>query len=115
MKMGMEFWMAHITALKLEAVPVSEYAKRHGLAVKSLYYWRHKLDCSSEAPQVASKPAKSASTSQFVALRITAIARHQNHCTLALPSGIRLEMSALPSPDWLAALACATQAMQGVR
>ncbi len=43
MKMGMEFWMAHIMALKLEAVPVSEYAKRYDLAMKSLYYWHHKL------------------------------------------------------------------------
>ena len=73
MKMGMEFWMAHIMALKLEAVPVNAYAKRHDLAVQSLYYWRRKLDCPNEASQVASTPAKSAPASQFVALRMNAI------------------------------------------
>lgn len=97
MQMGAEFWATHVAAAKLEVIPASEYAKQHGLAVKSLYYWRRKLKKSNMAdvvPQVG----------KFVALRIAPGGSRPNNCTLVLPSGLRLEMSALPQPEWLAAL-----------
>lgn len=31
MKMGTEFWVGHVAAAKLETIPASEYARRHGL------------------------------------------------------------------------------------
>ena len=57
MNMGAEFWMAHVEAARQEAIPASEYARRHGLAVKSLYYWRRKLQKSGkiDAPLSAGK------------------------------------------------------------
>jgi len=97
MKMGTEFWAAHVASSKLEAIPASEYARRHGFSVKSLYYWRRKLKQSDTAD--ASQPA-----GKFVALRIAPGGFRPSHCTLALPSSLRLEMSALPQPEWLAAL-----------
>ena len=100
MQMGAKFWATHVAAAKLEAIPASEYARRHGLAVKSLYYWRRKLKQSgtADARQSAGK---------FVALRIAPGGFRPNNCTLVLPSGLRLEMSALPQTEWLAALVCA--------
>jgi len=97
MNMGAEFWMAHVAACELETTPASEYAKRYDLSVKSLYYWRRKLKQSdtADAPLPAGK---------FVALRIAPGGSRPNNCTLALPYGLSLEMSALPQPDWLAAL-----------
>jgi len=105
MKMGTEFWAAHVASSKLEAIPASEYARRHGLPVKSLYYWRRKLKQSdtSDALQPAGK---------FVALRIAPGGFRPSSCTLALPSGLRLEMSALPQPEWLAALVRAVPVMR---
>lgn len=105
MQMGAEFWAAHVAAAKLEAIPASEYARRHGLLVKSLYYWRRKLKKSdkADAPLLAGK---------FVALRIAPGGSRPNNCTLALPSGLRLEMSVLPPPEWLAAL---VRAVPGIR
>ena len=105
MKIGTEFWGAHVAAAKLEAIPASEYARRHGISVTALYYWQRKL-------KETGKASESAQASQFVALRIAAGGPRQNNCTLELPSGLRLEMSALPAPDWLAALA---RAVPGVR
>ena len=105
MKMGAEFWAVHVAAAKLEAIPASEYARRHGLAVKSLYYWRRKL--AHEDITGASVTA-----SKFVALCIAPGTARQNNCTLELPSGLRLEMNALPQPEWLAALA---HAVKGAR
>ena len=103
--MGKEFWMAHVAANQLEAVPASEYARRHGLAVKSLYYWRRKL-------KQSDKSDASLTAGKFVALRIAPGGLRAASCTLALPSGLRLEMSALPQPEWLAAL---VHAVPGIR
>ena len=97
--------MAHVAASQLETIPASEYAKRHGLAVKSLYYWRRKLSKSDKTD--AALPA-----GKFVALRIAPGGARPNNCTLALPSGLRLEMSALPQPEWLAALVRAVPGMR---
>ena len=105
MKMGTEFWAAHVAASQRESINLSEYARRHGLSVKSLFYWRRKLKQSdtADAPQPAGK---------FVALRIAPGGFRANSCTLELPSGLRLEMSALPQPEWLAAL---VRAVPGIR
>lgn len=97
MKMGTEFWAAHVAAAKLETISASEYARRHGIAVTALYYWQHKLKATGEA--IPPGPS-----SKFVALRVAEAPRCANNCTLMLPSGLRLEMSALPAPEWLAAL-----------
>ncbi len=101
--MGTEFWAAHVAAAKLEAIPASEYARRHGFAVKSLYDWHRKL-------VREDKTGASVSVNKFVALRIAPGAACQNYYTLELTCGLRLEiMSALPSPEWLAAVSRAAQ------
>jgi hypothetical protein len=105
MNMGAEFWMAHVVAARQEAIPASEYAKRHGLAVKSLYYWRRKL-------QKSGKTDAPLSAGKFVALHIAPGGSRPNNCALELPCGLCLEMSALPKPEWLAAL---VRAVPGVR
>lgn len=99
-----EFWTSHVEALQREGVAVSVYARRHGLALASLYYWRRKLKMAADA---------GAATSKFVALRLVSAAPAvaAAACTLLLDSGVRLEMTALPSPSWLAAF---EQARSGV-
>ena len=117
MKMGTEFWVEHVAAAKLETISASEYARRHGLSVSALYYWQHKLRAATaDTPKELSKHAKSAHASKFVVLHVADIAAERAcRCTLVLPSDMRLEMSALPSPEWLTALVRAAQATQGVR
>ncbi len=92
MKSRTEFWTAHVAAVKREAISASSYARQHGLSIAALYYWQRKLKSN----------AKNSDASKFVALRIA----EQRPClfTLVLPSGLHLEMSALPAPKWLAAL-----------
>lgn len=103
MKMGTEFWVAHVSAAKLEAISASEYAKRHGLSVAALYYWQRKLKSNVV-------PGDGGQESKFVALRVAA--QRPGTCTLVLPSGLHLEMSALPAPEWLTAL---ERALPGAR
>lgn len=97
-----KFWMAHVQAAGLVSAPASKYAKQHGLAVKSLYYWRRKLEGAKPAQQTGINPIPSVPGNKFVALHVAA--PRQIHCTLSLPSGLRLEMSVLPQPEWIAAL-----------
>ncbi len=92
MKNRTEFWTAHVAAVKHEAISASAYARRHGLSIAALYYWQRKQKSN----------AKISDASKFVTLRVAE--QRPCLCTLVLPSGLHLEMSALPTPEWLAAL-----------
>ena len=97
MKNTTEFWTKHVAAIRQEGVAVTVYAKRHGLSLASLYYWRQKL-------LVVDGKEASTAHGKFVAVRIAEASLPSGACTLILPSGLRLEMSALPTPAWLVAL-----------
>jgi len=103
MTIGNEFWAAHVVAAKLEAISASEYARQHGLSVAALYYWQRKLKSNAGASEDGQE-------SKFVALCVAD--RCPSFCSLVLSSGLHLEMTALPSPEWLAALG---RALPGVR
>ena len=105
MKSTTQFWQRHARAVERGTSSTSAYAKRHGLAVSTLYYWRAKLKAATPKVEATGPAAK------FVALRVVdgAHTPRGNHCTLILPVGIRLEMAALPAPEWLAALGHAAQ------
>lgn len=113
MKPSAQFWQRHALAARRSTSSTSVYAKRHGLAVSTLYYWQSKLKAAAPAVDVVG------SASKFVALRVVegASTPRPNHCTLVLPAGIRLEMTALPAPEWLAAVghAALSHAAQGAR
>ena len=108
MQAGLEFWAPHVAALEQESVAVAVYAKRHGLALHSLYYWRQKIKT---AAQTSGSPEPS---SAFVALTMSepVLAQPSGGCTVVLGAGVRVELAALPSAEWLAALG---RAMQGAR
>lgn len=95
MQRGTEFWVAHVAAARLEGGSSSAYARRHHLTVSALYYWQRKLKNQDQTgPQGRSD--------RFIALPVAA--PRPERCTLMLPSGMRLDLSALPPPEWLAAL-----------
>ena len=75
---------------------------------KTVYRWQRKL----RVAQTATSCASNGTT--FVALRVTeaepGVARSPlTVCTLMLDPGVRLEMTTLPAPEWLAALGRAVQ------
>jgi transposase-like protein len=104
MRLGEKFWSAHLAAAKHEGSSLSSYAKRHGVSVKGLYYWQNKLKATDES-------VESRQASKFVALRVREAVDEPRACgcSLVLPSGMRLELSDLPSPEWLVALGRAAQ------
>jgi transposase-like protein len=101
-----EVWTAHVAAIKQESISARAYAQQHDISLASLYYWKRKLKALPGKPEVASPAA-----SKFVALRLPAatLAPRSTSCTLILASGMRLEMPALPAPEWLAAVGRAFQ------
>ncbi len=101
-----EFWTAHVAAIKQGSISTRAYAQQHDISLASLYYWKRKLKDASAKPEVAPQ-----ATSKFVALRLPAatLAPRSTSCTLILASGIRLEMPALPAPEWLVAVGRALQ------
>ena len=101
-----EVWSAHVAAIKQGSISVRAYAQQHDISLASLYYWQRKLKVASAKPEVAPQ-----AVSNFVALRLPAatLTPRPTSCTLILASGLRLEMPALPAPEWLAAVGRALQ------
>jgi transposase len=105
---GSAYWLEHVAALNRQLISTSEYAKRHGIAVKRLYYWQRKLRA---APATGATPVRTSQAKAFVAVRVAEpmVEQRPFSCTLVLESGMRLEMSMLPAPAWLIALGRAAQ------
>jgi transposase-like protein len=99
-----EFWTSHVEACCRSGSAASVYARQHGLKLSSLYYWRRKVELA----------GTDSAASKFVALRVVPALTDAatGACTLILRSGLRLELTALPSPTWLLAL---DQAHAGAR
>ena len=113
MKNAQHYWSKHIAALKSLGVTASAYARQHDLALATLYHWQRKLRPATTA-RAATAPTQSLRRhSKFLALTVGDpmhnVSRSQTPCTLVLSSGIRLEMSALPDPQWLVALGRSAQ------
>jgi hypothetical protein len=105
MKSVKKYWEDHLSAAQSEGSSLSGYAKKHGLSVKPLYYWQNKLN----SPVVERTEASEGS--KFVKLRVAEAVSVQESrgCSLVLSSGMRLELSSLPEPEWLVALGRAAQ------
>ena len=108
MKRAKHDWSSHIEAIKTQGISTRAYAKRHDITLSSLYYWQRKLKSALPVPTKAEPVALTKPSSKFVALRINVPERVMPpataHCTLVLAGAMRLEMPALPSPQWLADL-----------
>ena len=90
-----EYWAEHLAAIEREGIATKAYAEREGLSVAMLYAWRRELKSRSIQVPVTQK--------RFVAVEVTESARPAP-CRLRLGAGVELELSALPAPEWLAAL-----------
>lgn len=113
MKNAQKYWSKHIAAIKAQGITTSAYARRHDLALATLYYWQRKLQSATTAGALIEPTQSPRRLSKFIALTVgdpvREVVRSGTLCTLVLSGGIRLEMSTLPDPQWLAALGRSTQ------
>lgn len=110
MKNGRNYWAERVAAIKSQGVTTSAYARQHGISLSALYYWQRKLKLEIVPQSMALAVPKP--QSKFVALRVSdglAQMAPSWGCALMLGGGMRLEMSALPDPQWLVALGRANQ------
>jgi hypothetical protein len=103
-----QYWGGHIAAIKAQAITAKAYAARHGLVLSTLYYWQSKLK-STGVSRVTVPMATAAQPGKFITLQVKTADRPvlpaAPNCTLVIGLGVRLEMTALPEPQWLVALA----------
>jgi transposase-like protein len=104
-----QYWREHVAAVKSQAITAKAYAQQHGLVLSTLYYWQRRLKTTA-VTQAKSESVATLRPSNFVSLHVKtsdnyAVRPMTTSCTLVLGTGVRLEMSALPNPQWLAALA----------
>jgi hypothetical protein len=113
MKNAQHYWSKHIAAIKFQGISASAYAKQHDLALATVYYWQRKLQSNTTAATTAVPMVAPRRPSKFIALTVgdpvRDVARSQTPCTLVLAGGLRLEMSALPDPQWLTAVGRSAQ------
>jgi transposase-like protein len=114
MKDARNYWSNHLAVIRSQGGSTSAYAKQHNLSLASVYYWRRKLQLELAPQSVVVVAHAPKPHSKFVALRVSSAVPEMSApslcCTLVWSGGMRLEMSALPEPQWLAALGRAHQA-----
>ncbi len=108
---GRDYWEPHVEGLRASGLTVVSYAREHGLSVHALGWWRRKLRAASSNGSVtATAPSKS---SPFVALKVAEpMMAPSANVTIMIGSDVRLQLSGLPPPAWLATL---SSAVRGVR
>jgi hypothetical protein len=106
---GYEYWAAHLAAIGNEGIETKTYAEREALSVSALYYWRRRIKAQQHGPQPLTAVSQDNGRDRklFMPVQIKAsppegIAKAA--CCVTLGSGLRLELSQLPAPQWLAQL-----------
>lgn len=102
-----QYWSSHLERIAAEGITTKGYAKREGLSAAALYYWRSRLK--TEAESAESPTAAMVSGRQWVPVQVTE-QQACAACTLTLAADIHLELTVLPSPEWLARLVAAQSA-----
>ncbi|MDB5971724.1 MAG: hypothetical protein JWQ90_4174 [Hydrocarboniphaga sp.] len=90
-------WTRRIRAFEARGQTRAAYCRQHGLAVRSLDYWRRRLSSVSEAAAAAAVPA-------FVPLRVSSPAPLTEALLLECSGGARLRLPRDCDPAWLAQL-----------
>lgn len=109
MNKGIEYWSAHLAAIADEGIETKAYARRESLSVSALYYWRRRIKVQQHGPQplTAVSQDKGCGRKLFMPVQIKNAAPEVAPsivCCVTLGAGLRLELSQLPAPQWLAQL-----------
>lgn len=88
-------WISHLEQAQQQKLTLREYAHRAGIKAATLYAARKWLN--EKTSRGASVPV------MFAEARVVGDGPLES-CVLHLAPGIRLQMAALPSPQWLATL-----------
>lgn len=84
------FWLKHHQACQASGKSQADYAREHGLAIKSLYYWKKRL------LQIGAIDAGLSSTPPiFQKVHIAPVADAGIHCQIQFANGLGCELTGL--------------------
>jgi len=109
---GQAWWESHLNTIAREGIDTKAYARREGLPVSSLYYWRRRIKAQSQDQHTLVHNRQPPERQRlFVPVAMDANGGGDaSRYVLALGPGLRLELSALPHPQWLAQVSHALSA-----
>ncbi len=82
------FWLEHVQTCQSSKKCMAEYARDHGLKVKSFYYWKKRLvRLGAIVPDTQSKPPV------FHKVRVQPTPVLKTACRIRFPNGIECELS----------------------
>ena len=101
---GQRSWLAHVQRAEGRGETLTEYAKRHGLKVSSLYEAKRRLRGAGLLPPAEGSSSRKASRRRFVALAVRrepTPVESRGGFRIQLPNGTVLEWSEAPAAERL--------------
>lgn len=89
------FWLRHYQACQMASQNLAEYAREHGLAAKSFYYWRRRLR---QLKAVESKPQRQPPQPLFHPVRVLRAPVVEIACRLRFPNGMECDLTEIDEP-----------------
>lgn len=89
------FWLKHYEACQETDQSLAEYARAHGLAVKSFYYWKRRLR---QLKAIGSEARTSSPGPIFHPVRVRRTPVNAVACRFRFPNGMECDLTEIDSP-----------------
>jgi hypothetical protein len=90
------FWLTHYQACQMANQSLAAYAREHGLAVKSFYYWKRRLR---QLKAIESESQRQSPQPTFHAVKVRRAQGGEAACRLHFPNGMTCELMAIDEPE----------------
>jgi transposase-like protein len=89
------FWLKHYEACQVTDQSLADYARAHGLAVKSFYYWKRRLR---QLKAIGPEPQPPSPDPVFHAVRVQRTPLSTAACRLRFPNGMECDLTEIDEP-----------------
>jgi len=89
------FWLTHYQACQMASQSLAEYAREHGLAVKSFYYWKRRLR---QLKAIEPESQRQSPQPTFHSVRVRRAQVVEAACRLHFPNGMSCELIDIDEP-----------------
>lgn len=89
------FWLTHYQACQMANQSLAAYAREHGLAVKSFYYWKRRLR---QIKAIESESQRQSPQPTFHSVKVRRTQGGEAACRLHFPNGMTCELMDIDDP-----------------
>ena len=86
------YWLNHYQTSQTSGNSMADYARKHGLAIKSFYYWKKRL---LQLGAIEPNPIAPAKSPVFLPVRIKKEPHVDATCRVRFPNGMECEMTGM--------------------